>query len=162
MRRGVRTEFNPQDIHVPEGYTVEVVATGFNDPVHCCFNDQGYCYVAESGHKITHMPRMLKVDVMTGAWETFFELPQERWHMPGALTGTLWHQGQFYFMNTGTATSPLGALSCVRADGSIEDLVTGLPWCDHDPNYIVVEYILEIMCRHVEVAAMTLVRSRCS
>lgn len=127
--------FNPRDILLPDGYVAEVVATGFNDPVHCSFDDQGFCYVVESGHKITAKPRVLKVDVTTGKWEVFFDLPKERWQFHGAFTGSLWHDGQFYFMNTGTETDALGALSRLRPDGTIEDLVTGLPWGDHQPNY---------------------------
>src|SRR5512140_3217186 len=64
-RQGQR-HLNAEDILLPEGYVAEVVATGFNAPVHCCFDDQGYCYVAESGHKIDAVPRILKVDPQTG------------------------------------------------------------------------------------------------
>lgn len=41
-RRGVRTP-NPKDVLVPEGYAVEVVATGFSAPVHCTFDERGFC-----------------------------------------------------------------------------------------------------------------------
>lgn len=128
---------NPEDILLPEGYVAEVVATGFHAPVHCCFDEQGYCYVSEAGHKIDSKPRVLRVDVNTGEYETFFDLPEDRWIKTGAFTGACWHQGQFYFMNTGDADG-LGALSRLREDGTIEDLVTGLPWGDHQPNYPVV------------------------
>ncbi len=129
---------NQQDILLPEGYVAEVVATGFNAPVHCCFDDHGFCYVSECGHKIDSKPRILKVDVQTGLYETFFDLPEARWNKPGAFTGACWHQGQLYFMNTGTDTDGLGALSRIGPDGAIQDLVTGLRWGDHHPNYPVV------------------------
>jgi ferritin-like metal-binding protein YciE/glucose/arabinose dehydrogenase len=125
---------NPEDILVPEGYTAEVVATGLSAPVHCCFDEQGYCYVSEAGHKIDSKPRVWKVDVRTGEKEVFFDLPEDRWNKTGAFTGACWHEGQFYFMNTGDPDG-LGALSRLREDGTIEDLVTGLPWGDHQPNY---------------------------
>ncbi|MDQ4077894.1 MAG: PQQ-dependent sugar dehydrogenase, partial [Chloroflexota bacterium] len=136
-REGPR-EHNPEDILLPEGYVAEVVATGFNAPVHCTFDEQGFCYVSECGHKIDSKPRILKVNVETGEYETFFELPEARWYKPGAFTGACWHQGQLYFMNTGSATDAKGTLSRLRPNGSIEDLVTGLPWGDHHPNYPVV------------------------
>ena len=60
VRKGPR-DHKPQDILVPEGYTVEVVATGFNTPLHCTFDDQGYCYVTEAGHKIKAKPRILLI-----------------------------------------------------------------------------------------------------
>src|SRR5215213_1379621 len=78
----VREEFrrhNPDDILLPQGYVAEVIATGFNAPVHCCFDDQGFCYVSEAGHKIDSKPRILKVNVRTGTYETFYELPPDRW-----------------------------------------------------------------------------------
>jgi hypothetical protein len=62
----------PQDVLVPEGFTVDVVAIGFHAPVHCCFDDQGFCYVIECGHKIEAKPRILKVHVTTGQYEVFF------------------------------------------------------------------------------------------
>jgi hypothetical protein len=34
-----------RDVLVPQGFAAEVVATGFHEPVHCCFDDQGACYV---------------------------------------------------------------------------------------------------------------------
>jgi len=133
-REGSRRH-NPDDILLPEGYVAEVVATGFNAPVHCAFDDQGVCYVSECGHKIDSKPRILKVNVQTGEYETYFDLPDERWHKTGAFTGACWHDGHLYFMNTGTDTDNLGALSRIGANGGIEDIVTGLRWGDHQPNY---------------------------
>jgi glucose/arabinose dehydrogenase len=130
-REGPR-DHNPADILLPEGYVAELVATGFNAPVHCCFDDQGFCYVSEAGHKIDSKPRILKVDVRTGQYETFYELPAERWIKTGALTGACWHNGSLYFANTDT-------LSRIGPDGSVEETVTDLPGRgDHQANYPVV------------------------
>jgi glucose/arabinose dehydrogenase len=127
-RRG-RREHNPRDILVPAGYVAEVVATGLNAPVHCCFDDHGYCYVTEAGHKIESKPRILKVNVHSGAVSTFFDLPEDRWKETGAVTGACWHEGQLYFTNTDTVCR-------LRPDGSIEDVATGLPGLgDHQTNY---------------------------
>jgi glucose/arabinose dehydrogenase len=122
----------PDDVLVPEGYAAEVVVTGFNEPVHCCFDDQGACYVIECGHKIEAKPRILKVDVATGEYELFFDLPEDRWNVTGAVTGACWHDGHLYLMNTDT-------LSRITPDGRLEDLVTNLPGKgDHQSNYPVV------------------------
>src|SRR4051794_9413078 len=127
-RRGPR-DHRPADILLPTGYVAEVVATGLNTPVHCCFDDAGFCYVSECGHKIDAKPRILKLDPSTGATEVYFELPVERWRKTGAFTGACWLQGALYFTNTDT-------VSRLRPDGSIEDLVTGLPGLgDHQVNY---------------------------
>ncbi len=120
---------DPSHILLPQGYVAEVVVTGLDAPVHCTFDDAGLCYVSESGHKIDSKPRIVKVDVASGEHETFFELPDERWIKTGAFTGACWHDGSLYFMNTDT-------LSRLRADGTIEDLVTDLPGRgDHMSNY---------------------------
>ena len=100
--------------------------------MHCTFDDDGFCYVSECGHKIDSKPRILKVNVATGEYEPFFELPEERWIKTGAFTGACWHQGSLYFTNTDT-------LSRLTPDGGIEDLVTDLPGKgDHMTNYPVV------------------------
>jgi glucose/arabinose dehydrogenase len=124
--------YRPEHILVPEGYTAELVAKNFNEPVHCCFDDQGNCYVIECGHKIEAKPRVLKVDVDTGEWEVFFDLPDDRWSVTGAVTGACWHDGHLYLMNTDT-------LSRITPDKRLEDLVTDLPGKgDHQSNYPVV------------------------
>jgi glucose/arabinose dehydrogenase len=124
--------YRPDHIRVPAGYTVELVAKNFHSPVHCCFDDDGNCYVIECGHKIEAKPRVLKVDVTTGQWEVFFDLPDERWNVTGAVTGACWHDGHLYLMNTDT-------LSRITPDKRLEDLVIDLPGKgDHQSNYPVV------------------------
>jgi glucose/arabinose dehydrogenase len=130
-REGERT-FDAADILLPEGYVAELVASGFRTPVHCTFDDDGTCYVFESGYKITGPPRILEVDLRSGQWETFFELPEEHWVQTGAVTGGCWHDGYLYFGNT-------DRLSRLGRDGRVEDVVTGLPGRgDHQTNYPVV------------------------
>ena len=132
IRRRKAFHPNPQDVLVPPGYTVEVAAYGFNAPDHCAFDDRWNCYVIESGHKITQPPRILKVDVRTGDYSTFYQFPDSRWHLTGAVTGACWHQGYLYVMNTDT-------LSRIDKEGNIEDIVTGLPGMgDHQANYPIV------------------------
>lgn len=123
---------NPRDILLPQGYVAEIVATDFAAPDHCCFDDEGFCYVSECGHKVHSKPRIIKVNVETGEKELFLELPEDRWFMTGALTGACWHDGYLYFNNTDT-------LSRYRPGGQIEDIVTGLHGRgDHQANYPVV------------------------
>jgi glucose/arabinose dehydrogenase len=124
--------FNPKDILLPEGYIAEVVASSFNAPVHCCFDDEGYCYVVESGHKIDAVPRILKVDPRSGAQETFFTFPEAQWMKVGAVTGACWHNGYLYVMNTDT-------LIRIGPDKKAEEIVTDLPGRgDHQANYPVI------------------------
>ncbi len=130
-RKGPRS-YNPEDILLPEGYSIELVASGFNAPVHCTFDDQGHCYVVESGHKIDAVPRILKVDLASGRWEPFYSLPRERWIKTGAVTGACWHDESLYVMNTST-------LLRLDGDGNVEELVGGLRGNgDHQANYPIV------------------------
>lgn len=128
QREGARG-FNPKDVLLPEGFVAEVVASGFNAPVHCCFDNQGNCYVAESGHKLDAVPRILKVDVRTGDYSPFYEIPEEQWHRSGAITGLCWHEGYLYFANT-------DKISRIDQNGVVQDIVTELPGLgDHQTNY---------------------------
>ena len=131
VRRGER-RYEPRDINVPDGYAVDLVASGFVAPVHGCFDDAGNLYVSEAGHKSDAPPRIWRVDVATGQKALHFELPAERWVKTGALTGACWHDGDLYFANTDT-------ISRLHADGSLEDLVTGLPGRgDHQTNHPII------------------------
>lgn len=128
IRREGPRGYQPKDILLPQGYTAELVGSGFNAPDHCCFDDRGFCYIVESGHKIDAAPRILKVDTRTGTWETFFTLPEERWIKGGAMTGACWHAGDLYVMNT-------DQLFRINPQGQIEDLLTDLPGRgDHQTN----------------------------
>lgn len=126
-RHGERTH-EPGDILLPSGFVAEVVATGFDAPVHACFDDDGRCFVVEAGHKVGSPPRILEVDTATGAKRLFYEFAPERWFKAGAVTGATWHDGWLYVSNTDT-------VSRISRDGRIEDLVTGLPGRgDHQVN----------------------------
>lgn len=129
IKRKGSPKHDPASVLLPKGYTAELVAGDLNAPVHVCFDDQGAAYVSECGHKIESRPRILKLDVQTGARQVIYEEPDERWFKTGALTGALWHAGALYFTNT-------DRLSRLNRDGSVEDLVTGLPGRgDHQTNY---------------------------
>jgi glucose/arabinose dehydrogenase len=130
-REGPR-DYKPEDILLPEGYIAEVVASGFNAPVHCCFDNEGSCYVIESGHKIEAVPRILKVDTRSGAWETYFTLPEDEWIRGAAVTGACWHKGWLYVMNT-------DKLIRIGPDKEIEEILTGLPGRgDHQCNHPII------------------------
>lgn len=66
------------DVMLPEDFEIEVVATDLNAPVHATFGPDRACYVTESGYKIDSPPRVVRIDVVSGATETFFELPSDR------------------------------------------------------------------------------------
>lgn len=132
IRREGPRGYTPQDILLPEGYVAELVASGFNTPVHCCFDDEGYCYVVESGHKVEAVPRILRVDTQTGNWETFFTLPEDQWIKGAAVTGACWHKGFLYVMNTDT-------LLRIGPDRKAEKILTDLAGRgDHQMNHPII------------------------
>lgn len=132
IRREGPRGFNPKDILLPQGYTAELVASGFNTPVHCCFDEEGYCYVIESGHKIDAVPRILKVDTRSGEWETFYTLPEDKWIKGAAVTGACWHKGYLYVINTDT-------LMRIDRNGQTEEILTDLAGRgDHQINHPII------------------------
>jgi glucose/arabinose dehydrogenase len=129
VRRHGRRSHEPSDILTPDGYVAELVATGFKTPVHCTFGPDGRCYVTEAGYKIESRPRILVVDVETGATDVFFELPDERWLQTGAMTGACWHADSLYVSNSDNVFR-------VDRDGQIVDVLKDLPGRgDHQTNH---------------------------
>jgi glucose/arabinose dehydrogenase len=125
----VRTP-NPADVLVPQGYRVEVVATGLTFPTGLAFDDQDRPYVSESGYsygEVWTTPRLVRVDpggrlvqVATG---------------PGApWNGVAFHDGHFYVAAGGHRDG--GQILRISADGNtVEPIVTGLPsFGDHHTN----------------------------
>ena len=56
---------NPADVALPNGYTIEVVATGFTYPTGVLFDDQNRPYVTESGYSYGErcaMGRLIRVE----------------------------------------------------------------------------------------------------
>src|SRR4051812_33786182 len=55
---------DPKDVALPEGYRIEVVATGLTFPTAVVFDDTGGLYAVESGYAYAgewDMPRLIKV-----------------------------------------------------------------------------------------------------
>jgi len=127
VRHGRRSH-DPSDILVPAGYAAELVVTGLNTPVACCFDDARQCYVVEGGHKVGVAPRVLRVDVESGAQEVVLTWPDELWTKTGSVTGVAWRDGFLYLTNT-------DAVYRLRPGDELELIVEGLPGRgDHQVN----------------------------
>ena len=130
-RRGSR-RYAPEDIHLPDGYTAEVVADGLTAPVHVCFDPDGNAYVTESGHKSDSSPRIYRVDLASGQRELVVDLA-DRWTRTGSATGAAWHDGALFVSNTDSI------LRIEPGSGAVEEIVTGLPGLgDHQTNHPVI------------------------
>ena len=133
IRRQGERRYAPRDVLVPDGYRVEVVATGLTAPVHASFGPGGEMYVTQSGHKADSPPRVYRMDVATGARELVVELTGDRAGPTGAATGTAWHDGALFL----TVTDRV--LRVDPTSGAITEIVTGLPGHgDHQTNHPVV------------------------
>lgn len=101
---------------VPDGYKVEVFMKDLIWPSSIEFDDQGNTYVAEAGYVYGDPfapARILRV-ASDGTITRYAD------GFNGPVTDILWHDGQLY-------VSHRGKISSVKPDGSVTDLVTGLP-----------------------------------
>ena len=108
---------------LPDGYRAEVVVRDLTYPTSLVFDDAGSMYVAEGGYSYgdpVAMARILRV-TPTG------EITQIADQFNGPITGLLWLNGHLY-------VSHFGKVSIVETNGTIRDIVTGLPLSPARPN----------------------------
>ncbi|MDB5241475.1 MAG: putative glucose/sorbosone dehydrogenase, precursor [Spirosoma sp.] len=113
---------------VPPGYRVEVFMKDLVWPTSVDFDPAGNLYIAEAGYAYgdPFAPAQILRITPAGQITRFAEGFQ------GPVTDILWHQGKLY-------VSHKGKISAVGANGSIQDLVTGLPsFGDHFNNQMTV------------------------
>jgi glucose/arabinose dehydrogenase len=137
---GGQTSFSPprvvnaSDVALPEGYKIEVVATGFTFPTDVTFDDSGTPYVVESGYsygEVWTVPRLLKVNPDGAAKEVV------RGGNNGPWTGVTYSGGSFYIAEGGQLEG--GRILRVTADGKVSSLIQNLPSLgDHHTNSPVV------------------------
>lgn len=133
--RGGPTDFTPPrrvdpvDVAVPEGYRVEVVATGLTYPTGVTFDDEGTPYVTESGYSYGEdfsQARLLRVE-KDGRLTEVARGEHPPW------TGVVYHQGAFYVAEGGAQGG--GRIVRITPDGRKTPLVSNLPSLgDHHTN----------------------------
>ena len=120
---------DPADVLVPEGYRVEVVATGLTYPTGVAFDERGTPHVTEAGYSYGESfdrPRLLRVGpdgqqsvVATGD--------------NGPWNGVAYHRGAFYVAQGGVEDG--GRIVRIDSGGQITPLVENLPSLgDHHTN----------------------------
>lgn len=113
---------------VPAGYKVEVFMKDLIWPTSIEFDEGGNAYVAEAGYAYgdPFAPAQILRIAPNGQISRYAE------GFNGPITDLLWHQGRMF-------VSHKGKISTVGADGTIQDLVTGLPsFGDHFNNQMTV------------------------
>lgn len=113
---------------VPPGYSAEVFMKDLNWPTSVDFDESGNVYVAEAGYVYGDPfapARIFRVSP-EGQLNLFAD------GFLGPITDILWYQGSLY-------VSHRGKISAVSSEGTVEDLVTGLPsYGDHFNNQMTV------------------------
>jgi glucose/arabinose dehydrogenase len=120
---------NPNDIELPRGYRIEVVAQGLNFPTGVAFDEQGRPCVVESGYsygEVWTTPRLVRIEGNGSTTEIA--------HGDGApWTGVAFHGGAFYVAQGGEKDG--GRIVRISSDGTITPLVEHLPSIgDHHTN----------------------------
>jgi glucose/arabinose dehydrogenase len=134
-RGGGQTEFQPPrevdaaDVALPDGYQIEVVATGLTFPSGVAFDDEGRPYVIEAGYSYGEAwatPRLLRIEA-DGSATVVAEGENPPWN------GVDFANGSFYVAEGGQVGG--GRLLRISQDGETSVLLEGLPGLgDHHTN----------------------------
>lgn len=126
---------NPSDIALPNGYSMEVVATGLTFPTGLTLDEQGNLYVVEAGYSYGEtwtVPRLLRLE-SSGAHSVIATGEKN-----GPWNGVIFHDENFYVAEGGVMNG--GKILKISRDGNITALIDSLPSKgDHHTNGPVVE-----------------------
>ena len=121
---------SPDAVRVPAGFTVEVAATGLNNPSSVEFDEDGNIFVAEMGSPSgwAESPGRIVRVRDDGSTEVVIE------GFSGSITGMAYYEGNFYVIEH----AEHGRVYWLQEDGTRELLVDGLPGGgDHPTSDIV-------------------------
>jgi glucose/arabinose dehydrogenase len=126
---------NANDIQVPSGYSVEVVAKELTFPTSATFDDEGNLFVIESGYAYGgewEEPRLLRIE------EDGSSTSIAKGSRNGPWNGITYHQGFFYVAEGGHSEG--GKILKISKEGNIATLAEGFPSLgDHHTNGLVVK-----------------------
>lgn len=117
------------DVALPDGYRIEVVASGLTFPTGVTFDATGTPYLVESGYsygEVWEVPKLLKVE--NGTMTTVAEGGKN-----GPWTGVTSHGDYFYVAEGGALEG--GRILRISRDGKIQSMIEDLPSRgDHHTN----------------------------
>jgi glucose/arabinose dehydrogenase len=121
---------NPDDVALPHGYRIEVVAKGLTFPTGIAFDETGMPYVTESGYsygEVFRQPRLLKINTDGSAEQLASGKNNGPWN------GVSFHEGSFYVAEGGETEG--GKILKIDRNGKTDILTAGLPSIgDHHTN----------------------------
>ncbi|MFY9308303.1 MAG: glucose dehydrogenase [Bacteroidia bacterium] len=118
----VNRPLNAADVILPEGYSLEVIASGLNFPAGLAFDDKGTAYIIEAGYsygEIYTIPKLLRIDQNGKTTEIAHGGKNGPW------TGVDYYQGNFYVSEGGTVEG--GKILKISPEGKMSVIVQGLP-----------------------------------
>lgn len=114
-------KITPGDIKVPDGYKVDVFAQDLDTPINLIITEKGDMLLADSG-VTDDSGKVLKYT------NNGFEVLAKGFNPP--LTGINHYKGDIY-------VSHRGFITIIKPDGTMEDIISGLPsWGDHHNNQV--------------------------
>jgi glucose/arabinose dehydrogenase len=123
------------DILLPPGYKIEVVASDFTFPSALAFDDNGNLFVIETGYSYGEVwlePKLLQV-LADGTRKEIAKGSKN-----GPWTGLAFHEGNFYVAEGGALDG--GKILRISPQGEIKSLVEDLPSIgDHHTNNLIVK-----------------------
>lgn len=121
---------NAKDIALPEGYKIEIVATGLNYPTGIAFDEEGTPYITESGYSYGEdweTPKLKKIS--SGGTTTTLATGGKN----GPWNGLYFHDGNFYIAEGGQMEG--GKILKVDSNGETTTIISELPSLgDHHTN----------------------------
>jgi hypothetical protein len=123
-------KINPDDIALPEEYSIEAVAQNLTFPTGVAFDNDGTPYITESGYsygEVFKEPRLLKINP-DGTAETIATGTKN-----GPWNGVWFHEDAFYIPEGGQLDG--GKILRIDNEGNISSLIEDLPSIgDHHTN----------------------------
>lgn len=125
-----RRDIDPADVLLPDGYQIEVVATGLTFPTAVTFDEGGTLYLVEAGYSYGEVflePKLLRIEPDGQSTLVYAGGKNGPWN------GVTYYNGHFYIAEGGELKG--GKILKVNKEGEVETLVEGLPSMgDHHTN----------------------------
>jgi glucose/arabinose dehydrogenase len=112
----------PEDIALPKGYHIEVVATDLTFPTAVDFDDEGKLYVVEAGYALggdTTTPRLMRMESKNKFSTVAYGEKNGPWN------GLCYSKGAFYVAEGGAAQG--GKILRISKDGQLSVVIDSLP-----------------------------------
>jgi glucose/arabinose dehydrogenase len=120
----------PSDVELPDGYSIDAIAQGFDFPTGVVFDREGRLHVVESGYSYGEVfgeARLLRLNG-AGTIEKVIATSQN-----GPWNGAVFHDGAFLVAEGGVRDG--GRILRITPDGDVRAIVEGLPSLgDHHTN----------------------------